>query len=284
MSNNDQQIEYWNGEAGRRWAEHDSALERSLAPITEALLARVTVHQGMQVLDIGCGCGNQSMALAHRIGPQGCITGIDVSAPMLERAKARTAQPDSSRAPLSFLQADAATHDFGDARFDLLFSRFGVMFFADPLVAFQNLHRACTPQARLLLCCWQSSMQNDWIHLPMQAALRHVPAPPPTDPHAPGPFAFADSTRVQTLLQGAGFSNIELESVRLGLCFAEAPTLAEAVQMLVQMGPVGTVLAAHDKETRARAREEICEALEPYYINGRLMLPGAIWMVTGAAG
>lgn len=284
MGNNDQQIEHWNGEAGRRWAEHDDALEKTLAPITEALLAQVTVHPGMQVLDIGCGCGNQSVALARQIGPQGHLTGIDVSAPMLAQARARAALPDRARAGLSFVQADAAIHDFGSARFDLLFSRFGVMFFADPLAAFRNLHRACAPRARMLFCCWQSSTQNDWIRLPMQAALRHVSAPPAQDPDAPGPFAFADRTRVTTLLQDAGFCDIDLQPLQLDLCFAEAPTLAEAVGMLLQVGPVGTLLAAHDEGTRARAREEICGTLEHYYSDGKLLLPGAIWLVTGTKG
>ncbi|MBK6288759.1 MAG: class I SAM-dependent methyltransferase [Gammaproteobacteria bacterium] len=284
MANNDQQIEHWNGEAGQRWAEHDSALEKTLAPVTAALLSKVTVHQDIQVLDIGCGCGNQSVALARHIGPRGHLTGIDVSAPMLAQARARTARPDSTRAGLSFVQADAAIHDFGDARFDLLFSRFGVMFFADPLAAFRNLHRACAPRARMLFCCWQSSTLNDWIRLPMQAALRHVPAPPAPDPDAPGPFAFADRARVTTLLQDAGFSDIDLQPLQLDLCFAEAPTLAEAVAMLLQVGPVGTLLAAHDDATRARAHEDICSALGHHYSNGKLLLPGAIWLVTGTRG
>ena len=203
---------------------------------------------------------------------------------MCIRDRARTARPDSTRAGLSFVQADAAIHDFGDARFDLLFSRFGVMFFADPLAAFRNLHRACAPRARMLFCCWQSSTLNDWIRLPMQAALRHVPAPPAPDPDAPGPFAFADRARVTTLLQDAGFSDIDLQPLQLDLCFAEAPTLAEAVAMLLQVGPVGTLLAAHDDATRARAHEDICSALGHHYSNGKLLLPGAIWLVTGTRG
>jgi SAM-dependent methyltransferase len=280
MSDNDQQIEYWNGEAGQRWVEHDRALETALAPVTTALLAQVPSGVALRGLDIGCGCGNQSLALARHIGPRGQLTGVDISAPMLAVARSRAATPEPARAALSFVQADAATHDFAATRFDLMFSRFGVMFFGDPLLAFRNLHRFGAPRARLTFCCWQASALNDWMNLPMQAALRHVPAPPAQDPHAPGPFAFADRERVQTVLEGAGFGEITILPLSMELCFAEADTLSGAVRKLVQIGPVGTLLAAHDEATRRRAREEICTAVESHYRAGKLLLAGAIWLVT----
>lgn len=279
---NTQQIEYWNGEAGARWVEHDEVLEKVLAPITAQLLQRVQPRQGMRALDIGCGCAQQTLALARHLGASGHVTGVDVSAPMLAVAARRTAVPQPDQAPIELLLADAASQAFAAAQFDLLFSRFGVMFFADPEAAFANLRRAAAPGARLLMACWQASARNAWVSLPMRAALRHVPAPAPVDPLAPGPFALADSTRTEGLLRAAGFEAITFEALELELCFAEAPTLAEAVTRLLKVGPVGMLLATQDEQTRARAHREICSEVVDCYRDDRLLFDGAIWLVSAS--
>ena len=176
---NAEQIEYWNGEAGKRWAQDDDTMARLLGPITEALLEHAAVEGSQHALDVGCGGGSQSLLLAQRLGTGARVLGVDISAPMLEVAAAKAETPAGGRAALQFTRADASEHDFGPDRFDLVFSRFGVMFFADPEGAFGNLRRAMLPGAKLAFCCWQPLKENAWTWIPLQAALQHLPPPEP---------------------------------------------------------------------------------------------------------
>lgn len=276
MQDNTKQIEYWNGEAGQKWAQNDTHFERSIGTLNAPLLERARAAGARRALDIGCGCGNQTLALAQALGPGAQVTGIDVSEPMLAVARTRAA---AGAAQMQFLHADAATHAFEPQSFDLLFSRFGVMFFADPLQAFRNLHAACAPGARLVFCCWQAPALNHWLRLPLQAALRHVPAPAATDPHAPGPFAFADRARVSAILEAAGFGAVQFESLETELCFAEGDTLAAATTAMVEAGPVNALLAPLDAEARARALDDIRATLAPHYREGKMMMRSAAWLV-----
>lgn len=277
MNGNEQQVEFWNGEGGRRWAEHDAQFERTIGPLTAPLLARIEPNNATRALDIGCGCGNQTLALARHLGPGAHVTGIDISAPMLAIARRRAA---AHAAPVDCLLADASTHRFEPASFGLLFSRFGVMFFADPVAAFRNLHAACAPGARLVFCCWQAPALNDWLRLPLQAALRHVPAPTATDPHAPGPFAFADRERVSGILEAAGFGAVQFEGLETELCFAEGDDLAAATEAMVQAGPVSALVSPLDEAQRARALADIRAALAPHYRDRRMMMRSAAWLVS----
>jgi SAM-dependent methyltransferase len=279
MQHNAQQVEFWNGEAGRRWVEHDAQLERSIGALTPALLARVGNMPAARALDIGCGCGNQTLALARHLGTGARVTGVDISRPMLEVARARAATGPAA-ASVDFLLADAAAHPFTAPGFDLLFSRFGVMFFADPLAAWRNLHAACAPGARVVFCCWQAPALNDWVRLPLQAALRHVPAPAPADPHAPGPFAFADRARVTGILEAAGFGAVQFDDLQMELCFAEGDDLAAATEAMVQAGPVNALLAALEDGARARALDDIGAALAPHYRDAKMMMHSAAWLVS----
>jgi SAM-dependent methyltransferase len=278
MDPNEQQIEFWNGEGGRRWAEHDAQFERTIGPLTAPLLARIDANAALHALDIGCGCGNQTLALARHLGPAARVTGIDISTPMLALAR-RRAGAVADVAPIEFLLADASVHRFEPGRAGLLFSRFGVMFFADPVAAFRNLHAACAAGARLVFCCWQAPALNDWIRLPLQAALRHVPAPAPTDPHAPGPFAFADRERVSGILEAAGFGAVQFEDLQTQLCFAEGDTLAAAADALVQAGPVNALLAPLDDARRGQALEDIRAVLAPHFRDGKMLMRSAAWLV-----
>ena len=147
---NEEQIEYWNGEAGRRWAEQDAMMSRLLEPVCEALLDHADVSDSHSALDIGCGGGSQSLMLARRLGPGARVLGVDISGPMLAIAEEKIAEAGEDAAALEFLQADAAEHAFEPGSFDLLFSRFGVMFFDDPVAAFRNLRGALSEDGRLV--------------------------------------------------------------------------------------------------------------------------------------
>ena len=282
MSNREQ-LEYWNGEAGERWAQKDDMMSRLLQPVAEALLDHASVSSCRSAIDVGCGGGSQSLLLAQRLGAGAQVLGVDISAPLLEVARKRKPAGVGDFAALDFLQADASSHAFKPDAFDLLFSRFGVMFFDDPEAAFSNMRSAMREGGRLAFCCWKSLEKNPWVYLSLQAALRHVPAPESQDPHAPGPFAFADPARLESILSAAGFNNIDIAHHKLTLRWGEAATLQGNVRELLQVGPVGRLLADQDEPVRARVRDAVAEVLEPYYNGETLNLEGATWFVTAAA-
>ena len=277
---NTEQIEYWNGDAGKRWAQEDSTMARLLRPVSAALLEHAQLAGCHSALDIGCGGGSQSLMLAEKLGPGTRVLGVDISGPMLQVARDKIAGPGEDRADVTFLQADAATHAFGAEEFDLAFSRFGVMFFDDPVAAFSNIRKALRPQANLTFCCWQTLQDNDWTRIPLQAVLQHLPPPEIPDPHAPGPFAFADAQRVWEILQASGFRDIAVESFIRTIRFGEAPTLQQSVRQLAMIGPVSRLIAGQEAELLERVFNSMEEVLAPYYHDGALGLSGAIWFVT----
>ena len=198
---NTEQREYWNEQAGPTWVRNQERLDAQIQPWGELALNALAAAPGEAVLDVGCGCGATSLALAAQVGPEGRVVGLDLSGPMLARARERAAA--EGRANVSFLQADAQTHAFAP-EFDALFSRFGVMFFDDPPAAFANLAGALRPGGRLSFACWQGREQNGWVSIPMAALIGEVELPPPPAPDAPGPFALGDPDRLRALLEGAG--------------------------------------------------------------------------------
>lgn len=279
---NEEQVEYWNGEAGERWAQADDNMARILQPVCQALLDHATPEGCVSALDVGCGGGSQSLMLARRLGSQAKVLGVDISGPLLEVARGKVTDGDA--ASLSFLQADASDHPFEPGSFDLLFSRFGVMFFDDPVGAFSHMRKALRPGARLAFCCWQAMMANDWTRIPLQAALQHVAPPEAPDPHAPGPFAFADPERLRDILQSAGFEDIQLVPFNREVRFSEAPSLKESVRELAMIGPVSRLLAEQEPEVVERVLVAMEEVMAPFYQDGGLAMPAAIWFVTGRAG
>jgi SAM-dependent methyltransferase len=273
---NADQVVYWNGPGGQAWADRQATQDLVLAPVSAALFARAGIAAGAVVIDIGCGCGATSIELARRAGPGGRVLGIDVSAPMLARARA-LAPP---AAPVEFLQADATLHPFAAAQADLLFSRFGVMFFADPVASFANLRRALRPDGRLLFACWREPAANPWLMVPLQAAYRHVPRLPEVGPEDPGPFAFAREARVRGILAAAGFGSIGMEPVDLDFDMGCGRGLDAAVESAAGIGPASRAMQGQPEAARAAALQAIRAALAPQVADQRVALGGAIWIVT----
>jgi SAM-dependent methyltransferase len=276
---NSDQIAYWNGPNGQRWTDRQAEQDVLLAPVSKALIDRTAAKAGDRILDVGCGCGSTSIALAQQVAPSGFVLGIDISGPML--ARARELAPEG--APVDFALADATVYPFDPESFDLLVSRFGVMFFAEPVVSFANLRRALRPSGRLAFACWREPRENPWMMAPLQAIYRHVPKLPLQGPEDPGPFAFASEERVNRILGDAGFKAIAMEPVALSFDIAVGRGLDAAVQAALQIGPGSRALDGHPAETRAAAAKSVKEMLTPYVRGQSVPLAGSIWIVTARA-
>ena len=266
---NEEQIEYWNENAGLKWAEHQTALDAMLAPATSALIEAAAIQRGERVLDIGCGTGETSL-IAVEAGAQ--VTGVDISEPMLELARSRA----DGRAEM--LIADASQYQ-ADTVFDLAMSRFGVMFFEDPVAAFANIRKNLKPDGRMAFACWQTPKVNDWVMVPMKAIKPLMPEAPETDPHAPGPFAFADPERLDGILREAGFSNIEIAPHGIDVCLTQSGGVDGAVDFSSQIGPASRALGEVEEALRPKLLAALKEALAPHDRAGRVTLPGGIWIV-----
>ena len=276
---NTDQIAYWNGAGGQRWAERQPVQDILLQPVADLLIDRARVKPGERVLDVGCGSGSTSFAFARAVSPAGHVTGVDISGPMLSRAREVT----PAGAPVEFFLADATIYPFKAESFDLLASRFGVMFFADPVLSFTNLHRAMKRSGRLAFACWREARENPFFMVPLQAVYKHVPKMPPVGPEDPGPFVFASQERVTRILTGAGFSDIAMEPCKVALDVAVGRGLDAAVQGGLQIGPAARALADHPPEVVAAATNSIREALTPYVRGQTVPLDGSIWIVTAKA-
>ncbi len=273
---NADQIAYWNAKSGEIWARLQDVLDRQLQPLGEAAIAALAPRPGEQVLDIGCGCGQSTLALAEAVGPAGSVIGADVSRPMLDIARPRLARLPQAR----LLEADVQSHGFPPDSLDAAFSRFGVMFFEDPTAAFANVRAALKPGGRLAFVCWRAMAENPWMTVPLQAGLQRLPPPAPPTPGAPGPFAFADPERVRAILAGAGFAAIEIRPHDTAI---GGNDLDAAVRTAVRVGPLGMLLRDNPDVRPADVEDAIRQALTPHLRDGRVYLDSATWIVTARA-
>ncbi len=277
---NEEQIEYWDATRGALWVAEQETLDRLIGPAGQLALAQASVRAGERVLDVGCGCGTTSLELGRRVGPGGRVLGIDVSRPMLARASERARE--AGLAQVEFRRADAQTAEL-EPDFDVLFSRMGVMFFADPPAAFANLHRAMRPGARLAFVCWRALADNPWMYLPLQAISSIVPPLPPPDPHAPGPLALADAARTQQILESSGWRDVRCEAESVELEIPSERGVEQAVEFMMNLGPTGRALESASETERARAAEAMADALRPFQSSSGLHMQGGVWIVSALA-
>jgi SAM-dependent methyltransferase len=274
---NAEQIRFWNEVNAAKWIRFQRAIDEQIGSLGRIAMDKAEVRVGERVLDVGCGCGDTTLELARRVAPSGFVVGLDVSAPMLGEAERRARERGVSNA--SFRNSDAQTHAFSDAEFDVAYSRFGVMFFADPVRAFANLREALHPGGRLAFVCWQALDRNPWMAVPMAAAAREIPFPPPSDPHAPGPFAFSDPQRVRRILTDAGFANVVVEGHDEILSIGGRGGVDAAAEFLVQMGPTGSALRQAGPSAESRVQAAVREALAPFSGPGGVEMTSATWII-----
>jgi SAM-dependent methyltransferase len=276
---NADQIAYWNGPGGQRWASRQAAQDILLKPVADVLIDRAQPKAGERIIDVGCGSGATSIAFARKVAPSGHVFGVDVSGPMLERAR----QSAPRDLPVEFALADATIYPFVPASFDLLASRFGVMFFADPAKSFANMRKALRPSGRLAFACWREPRENPWMMTALQAVYRHVPKLPQQGPEDPGPFSFASEARVHGILGEAGFTGIAMEPIPLSLDIAIGGGLEAAVQSSLEIGPASRALEGQPAELREAATNSIREVLTPLVRGEQVPLAASIWIVTARA-
>ncbi|WP_313442181.1 class I SAM-dependent methyltransferase [Novosphingobium sp.] len=270
----------WNGASGDSWVANQVRLDAMLEVFGAEAIAAAAPQPGERVLDIGCGAGASSFALAPKLGPSGHVLGIDISAALLDHARRNA----PAGIPATFALADAAVAELPHAAFDVLFSRFGVMFFEDPDAAFAHMRKALVPGGRLAFVCWRGTAENDWIRLPMGAIKGMIPASPPPPSEAPGPFSFGDADRVERILCSAGFTQIVLRPFDHPIPFGRGATreaaLDDAVAMAFEVGPLSRALADQPQEVRARAAIAVRNAFARRPGDTSVMIDGAAWIVT----
>lgn len=273
----DEQAARWNAPVGHAWAEMQPVLDGMFQPLEGLLLDAVTTTHGGHVLDVGCGTGGTTLALARRLGPQGHCVGIDISEPLITVARARAEQEGT---PASFIQADAESHVFEPAAFDAVISRFGVMFFHDSARALANLRSAVRDEARLRFVVWRSAEENPFMTTAERAAAPLLPDLPARRQGGPGQFAFADPDTVHHLLAGSGWAQIHIRPVDADCTL---PT-SELVRYFTRLGPLGQVLPDADEQSRARVVKTVRAAFDPFVQGPEVRFTAACWLVDARAG
>lgn len=292
----DDQTARWNGAAGQAWVDGQAMLDQLFEPLQDLLIEPIPAGAGAEdgsgdggrysLLDIGCGTGGTTRAAAGRIatpatGDDTCI-GIDISVPMIEAARRHARQ---ARLPVRFVLGDAQTHDLGTGRFDLIMSRFGVMFFADPVTAFRNMRGAARQGGQLRFVAWRSAADNPFMTTAETAAAPLLPDLPhrrtalPGQANLPGQFAFADPDRVRRILDDSGWTEIALEAVDV-VC---SMPLSALTGYISRLGPVGLALTQTDNATRTRIVEAIRPAFDPFVSGDMVRFTAACWLATAAA-
>jgi ubiquinone/menaquinone biosynthesis C-methylase UbiE len=270
------QAQLWNGVAGRAWIDAQESLDRLFTPFEELLCREVATRVGADVLDVGCGTGATTIAAARVLGSSGRCVGVDLSAPMIEVAKQRAQQ---ERTPPTFICADAQVYPFTPGSCDLIVSRFGVMFFDDPIAAFANLRRAATDGGELRVIAWRSPGENAFMTTAERAAAPVLPDLPQRQPGAAGQFAFADAGRVRNILEESGWKAIEIAPIDVPCTLPEN----ELLQYVTRLGPVGMFLRESDDQTRTRVAEAVRPAFDAFVHGNDVRFTAACWMIGARA-
>jgi ubiquinone/menaquinone biosynthesis C-methylase UbiE len=271
----DEQSKLWNGTAGQAWVDGQPLLDQMLKPFEAMLLAAVPSDPGKRVLDVGCGTGSTTLAMAQSAARPRC-TGIDISEPMLGVARARAAR---ERVQIDFIHADAETYALAPGSFDVILSRFGVMFFNDPRNAFANLRRAAALLGKLRFVSWRSADENPFMTTAERAAAPLLPNLPPRRSDGPGQFAFADARHVEDILQASDWQDVTVQPVDVTCTFPAA----QLSNYLTPLGPLGILLPQLDEALRLRIIETARAAFEPYVHGAEVRFNAACWLVDARA-
>jgi SAM-dependent methyltransferase len=263
--------------AGPLWAQKQDLFDAQVNLHGLRAIDVLAPAAGESIMDIGCGTGTSSFQLAERVGSDGRVVGYDISSTMVSAARSRAAGMGATN--VEFDVADAHTHSF-EPTADAVYSRFGVMFFADPHGAFANIRTGLRPGGRLAFVCWQSPALNPWISKPMEAVRKYVELPFGADPNAPSPFAFADPDRIRDVLAGGGFTAVAIEPcekpVNLG------PDVDAALTFITSRNPATATLPERDPDLWEKVRADVYAVLSPYLTDHGVETESATWLVTAS--
>lgn len=268
---------YWNQAGGQAWVELQGLMDRLNQPVADVLIERGFPGEGRTVLDVGCGAGATTIAMARRLGADGLCLGVDVSAPLLDIARRRAEAEGVGEA--GFVQADAQTYRLDKESFDAVISRYGVMFFGDFDAAFANLRQGVRPGGQLTFVCWRRPADNPLANAPLEAAAPFLPPLPQPDPDAPGRWAFAKPDRVRGILERSGWQDIAIDPL-------DAPTplsVEDCMTLSLRMGALGSALQHQADGVRQEVRDAVGRSLEPYTKDGIVQMVAACWLVTARA-
>jgi SAM-dependent methyltransferase len=279
MRDRSSQSEYWDGQAGEHWSRFHQRYDELLGGYGRAAIARADPQPGERFVDIGCGAGATTLEVGRRVGPEGSVLGIDLSGPMLGTARRRARRERVTN--VRFVKADAANYRSEPGAIDGVVSRFGVMFFDDPVQAFAHLSGALRHGGRLAIVCWQQVLANEWITVPGSAMVQHLPMPQLGEPGQPGLFALADATFVRSTLERAGFAEIEIESLVLPQRFGD--DIDDAISFMMQTQIAASILEGADPQQVDAAVQSVRHALEPHEREDGVYLDGAAWLVSARA-
>ena len=271
---NSAQAEYWASAAGYQWIAREGLMDALLSGVLTRVLHHAGLQDGDHVLDIGCGTGASCLAASHRVGAAGQVTGLDIAAQLLDRARIRATEAGARN--ITFQLADAQTHAFAPASVDAIISRFGVMFFEDPTAAFASMARALKPGGRLVFAAWAPAAGVPWFSIPVAAAVARVGKPSPMDPNAPGPMAFQTPDRVTQMMAAAGLKNVRCLTETVDL----TPTGAfeDIVAFATRVGPASRILAefsVSDADTAA-IEAEVSTQFAPYKTDQGVRIPSDV--------
>lgn len=272
------QKDFWSGKGGDVWVERQNAMDTMLNPLGHAAMNKLNLKDGENVLDLGCGCGHTTLDIAKKILPNGKVTGLDISVPMLKRAKESAIKESLNN--VSFNCVDVQTDDIGEDIYSSAFSRFGVMFFEDSVAAFKNINKSLRLGASLSFVCWQSSSLNPWQSLFIQEIKKFLDLPSPP-PRSPGPFAFMESDYVISILEESNFQDIEIEGHKEEVTMFPGRNLPEAIKDYISINPVVTqMLKDSPEELKNKIINSAEEAFSPYFSDKGLVFPSATWLVS----
>jgi SAM-dependent methyltransferase len=277
---NEGQAAFWSELGGEAWVAYQDQMDRQLSVVGAAALTALNVNPGESVLDVGCGCGATTLDLAAAVGTTGRVVGLDISVPMTRLATQRLSEAGMLHGSAKVGDAQVATVKEVGGQVDAVFSRFGVMFFADPFAAFTNLRALAKPNARIVFVCWQEASKNRMFSDLGKELGALFPSFAPPDPFAPGPLAFADPTRIQSILSASGWSRIEITSHVAPMQLFGTTDFDEALEGSLQIGSAARLLQGASDDVVSKVRDAAKRVLESQWTDQGAIVDSATWIVT----
>jgi SAM-dependent methyltransferase len=279
---NEQQTEFWSGSGGEYWVVNQQQMDTMLQPLGEQALARLDLGNVRHLLDIGCGTGSTTLDIAARLSDGARVTGADLSVPMTDYARSRLAPAGLTNA--DFMTCDLQIDQLEADVFDAAYSRFGVMFFDQPVTGFSNIRTAMKSGAPLAFVCWQPPSENLWHSLAVATAKQFIEMPAPPERRAPGPFAFAETDYVIGILTDAGFGDIVIEPHTQTVELFSGQDVRSAAENFARINPIISAFVTEAGEDKAEPLiDGLAQALAPYHKDGALHFPSATWLVSALA-